>query len=309
MGAANVQENSGLFTLASAQEYLSTEPELTVTSLGGPLYSVTDGVIRTMFAVGDSGVVACDTFGTPGAARAYARAIASVAPDLPITTVIYSHDHLDHAGFAADLAPQAEIIADELCAKVIKARGAQGQQLPSRVLSGTHHDLRIEGIAVTLLNPGPSHGSGHLSVLFPEQGVMYSPDTVLANARYGFMPDYHFGNFLPSMRALLQHDWQVFVPGRYGLADREGFERGLAFIEAMMDACQQAFVNFVPIWMYEPMRDYCSAQLRDRFGDLEGFEDHVGQMAIRIVHHYLMGGWGLEDNPEPGVVLDQAVVL
>jgi len=23
-------------------------------------------------------------------------------------------------------------------------------------------------------------------------------------------------------------------------------------------------------------------------------------MAIRIVHHYLMGGWGLEDTPEGG---------
>ena len=69
-----------------------------------------------------------DTFGTPGAARAYGRAIAQAIPEKPIRTIIYSHDHLDHAGFAADLAPDAEIIADEMCARVIEVRRAKGQQ-------------------------------------------------------------------------------------------------------------------------------------------------------------------------------------
>jgi len=76
-----------------------------------------------------------------------------------------------------------------------------------------------------------------------------------------------------------------------------------------MNACQHAFVNFVPIWAYEPMKDYCVEQLGEQFGDLAGFEGHVGQMAIRIVHHYLMGGWGLEDTPEPRVLLDDQVSL
>lgn len=50
-------------------------------------------------------------------------------------------------------------------------------------------------------------------------------------------------------------------------------------------------------------------RLRESFGDLEGFDQHVGQMSIRIVHHYLMGGWGLEDTPEPAVLLADQVQL
>jgi hypothetical protein len=57
------------------------------------------------------------------------------------------------------------------------------------------------------------------------------------------------------------------------------------------------------------MKGYCIGQLGERFGDLEGFEGHIGQMAIRIVHHYLMGGWGLEDTPEPRVLMEDAVSL
>ncbi|MCB1680057.1 MAG: MBL fold metallo-hydrolase [Halioglobus sp.] len=301
-------ENCGLFT-RDAQAYLSAPAAMTTGQLSERLYTVTDGNVRTLFIEGERSVIAFDTFGTPGRARSYARAIAAALPDKPIGTIIYTHDHLDHAGFAADLAPGVDIVADELCAKVIKLRGAQGQLQPTRVLTGTLNELTIDGVELQLLNPGPTHGSGNIAAYFAAERLLFSSDTLLANARYGFMPDYHFRNFTGTMRSFLALDWDRFVPGRYELTDRAGFERGVDFIEAVMDACQQAFANFVPIWLYQPMRDFCIDQLAQRFGDMEGFEDHVGQMAIRIVHHYLMGGWGLEDTPEARVLLADQVSL
>ena len=302
-------ENSGLFTLEGAQAYLAAEPEMTVEKLSDRLFTVTDGQVRTIFLAGDNSVVAFDTFGTPGKARAYGKAIAATVPGKPISTIICSHDHLDHAGFAADLAPEAAIIADELCAKVIKLRGAEGQLQPTRVLQGERNELSVDGVDLVLLNPGPTHGSGNLAAYFAPEKTLFSSDTILANAKYGFMPDYHFCNFIRFMRDFLELDWDRFVPGRYEMTDRAGFKHGVDFIDATMTVCQTAFVNFVPIWAYEPMKGYCIGQLAERFADLEGFEDHVGQMAIRIVHHYLMGGWGLEDTPEPRVLLNDLVSL
>lgn len=302
-------ENRGLFTLDSAQAYLAEEPEMAVEQLSERLFTVTDGLLRTMFIAGDSSVIAFDTFGTPGRARAYRKAIEAAIPGKPIGTVVYSHDHLDHAGFAADLAPDAEIIADEDCAKVIMLRGAEGQITPTRALRGERNDLHIDGVDLALLNPGPTHGTGNLAAYLEADKTLFSSDTILANARYGFMPDYHFCNFLHYMRGFLELDWERFVPGRYGLTDRAGFARGVEFIEAVMTECQRAFVNFVPIWAYEPMKGHCIGQLAGQFGDLEGFEDHIGQMAIRIVHHYLMGGWGLEDTPEPSILMADAITL
>lgn len=302
-------ENCGLFTLDSAQAYLAAEPEMTVEQLSDRLFTVTDGQVRTLFLVGEHSVIAFDTFGTPGKARAYGKTIAATASGKPISAIIYSHDHLDHAGFAADLAPEAEIIADELCAKVIKLRGAQGQLQPTRVLQGKRNELSIDGVDLLLLNPGPTHGSGNLAAYFAPEKTFFSSDTILANAKYGFMPDYHFCNFVRFMHSFLELDWHRFVPGRYEMTDRTGFEHSVDFIDAVMTTCQTAFVNFVPIWAYDPMKGYCIEQLATRFGDLEGFEDHVGQMAIRIVHHYLMGGWGLEDTPEPRVLLNDVVSL
>ena len=304
-----MSENRGLFTTDRAQPYLAFEPEMALERLSDRLWTISDGACRTLFIKGREGVIAFDTFGTPGRARAYARAVNEAVPGREITTVVYSHDHLDHAGFAADLAPGATIIADEICARVVKLREAEGQLQPTQVLYGAENRLNVDGVELVLLNPGPTHGSGNLAAWFAEEKLLFSSDTILANARYGLMPDIHLANFVRFMRGFLDLDWDLFVPGRYGLTDRAGFSRGCDYLEALQDACQQAFVEFVPIWAYEPMRGYVLNKLADRFGDLDGFAEHVGLSAMRIVHHYLMGGWSLEDTPEPGYILADTVQL
>lgn len=304
-----MSENRGKFTREAAQAYLANEPEMMVEKLSDRIWTISDGTCRTVFLEADSSVIAFDTFGTPGRARAYKKAISEAIPDKPVKTIIYSHDHMDHCGFAEDLAPGVEIIADEICAKVIKLRQAEGQLLPSRILSGVKNDMAIDGAKFTLLNPGPTHGSGNITAWFGDDKILFSSDTILANAKYGFVPDYHLCNFVKFMRGFLELEWDTFVPGRYGLTDRAGFEKGCDYIEAVQIETQNAFAEFVPIWAFEPIKGYVMNKLSDRFGDLEGFEEHIGQTSIRIVHHYLMGGWGLEDTPEAGVLLADEVEL
>lgn len=294
----------GIFTSPAVQDYLSATPEISSEQLSDRLWTVSDGKYRTVFVEANRSVIAFDTFGTPARARAYAGEIADRIPGKPVSTVIYTHDHLDHAGFASDFAPDAEIVADEMTAKVVAMRGADGQLPATRVMDGSENRVDFDGAEFVLLNRGPVHGTGHLSAYFEEEKVFFSSDTILANARYGLMPDYHIANFVHTMRSFLDLDFQRFVPGRYELTDREGFETGCNYIEAMQTACQSAFLNFVPIWVHDAMAGYVQNELGERFGHLDGFESHCGQTAIRIVHHYLMGGWGLEDTPEPGILLD-----
>ncbi len=301
------ETNTGIFTAPNACDYLEREACMQVEKLAPRIWTITDGVRRSIFLEGDSGVIAFDTFGTPAAARAYGQAIAQAVPEKPIKTIIYSHDHLDHAGFADDLAPGAEIIADEMCAKVISLRGAKGQLEPTRRLSGARNEIDIDGLRFTLLNPGPIHGSGNLSAWFAEDKLLFSSDTILPNARYGLMPDYHIWNFVRFMRGFLDLDWDTFVPGRYEVTDRVRFELGCDFIEAVQVESQRAFAEFVPIWVLDAMQGYVGGKLKERFGGLEGFDEHIGLIAVRIVHHYLMGGWGLEDTPDPGLVLADEV--
>ena len=92
------------------------------------------------------------------------------------------------------------------------------------------------------------------------------------------------------MRELAELDFDTFVPGRYQVGDRKQFQRGADYIEAIQESTQQAFIEMVPVWILPAITEYVKAKLGDRFGDLDGFEQHVGLSAFRIAHHYLMGG-------------------
>ena len=296
-------EHRGIFTSDAAADFLAAEPTLTSEQLSERLWTVSDGKYRTLFAEANDSIVAFDTLGTPAKARAYRTEMDKCIPGKPVSTLIYTHDHLDHAGFAADLAPDAAIVAHEMCDKVIRLRKADGQLAATETHSNTRTSVNYDGVEFELLSPGPLHGTGHLSAYFAKERLLFSSDTILPNARYGLMPDIHLANFVKFMRGFLDLDFETFVPGRYEVTNRERFSEGCDYIEALQIACQQAFVELVPIWIHDAMAGYVQGAIGERFGHLDGFAEHVGSTAIRVVHHYLMGGWGLEDTPTPGILL------
>ena len=148
---------------------------------------------------------------------------------------------------------------------VIQAARRAGQAQPTRVIRGPENTLTVDGVDLVLLNPGPTHGSGNLAAWFAPEKVLFSSDTIIASAKYGFMPDYHFRNLITYLRDFLALGGTVLYPGATNSPTARVSRRGIEFIEAVMTACQQAFVNFVPIWAYEPMKAFCIEQLADRF--------------------------------------------
>ena len=285
-------------------EYHRREPDLEVEPLADGVWTVADGDYRTIFARARESVVALNTFGTPGAARAYRRVIERTLGDARISTVICTIDHLDHAGCAAELAPDAERIGHELTGRVIERRGAEGQLPLTRVIDGDGEELDLDGLRVDVRYPGPTMGTGNLAVHLPEQRLMFMVGP-RADARYGLFPDVHLRHYAANVRSLLDRAIDRFIPGRSRPMSPAEVVTACEYVEALQEACQRAFAEGVPIWEYEPMERFVSAALRADFGSLGGFDRHVGIAAIRIVHHYLMGGWGLEDTTEPHRLLQR----
>jgi hypothetical protein len=279
----------GRYTLPGERlDFLDASPSLEVESLGESLWTVSDGRDRTVFAEWDGRAIAWDTLSTPGRARAYREAVGR-----EIATVVYSNDHLDRSGWSSELAPGAQRVAHEWCARVVELRAADGQ-LPATQTFG--EELTVG--PARILFPGLTSATGNVATHFPEHGVLYAPDTVIPNARYSMLPDWHIRNFSVSLRSLLELEFETFVPGRYGVMSRAEFERGIDFLDAVHEAAQRAFAESVAVWLFDAMDAFVKEHLAEEWGALEGFDDHVGIMAFRIAHHYLTGGWSTEDTPD-----------
>ena len=283
-----------LYSDPRADSWRNEEPEATVEPVSDGAWTVAIGERRSVFLATDDGVVAVDTFGTPGAARAYRKAIADTVAGTDISTVVYTHDHLDHAGWAAELAPEATVVAHALAADVIEARGFPAQTPPTVTFAGESHLLEVGGRSIELFHPGPTHGQGNVAVFF--DGAVYMEGTALPNARYGMVPDYHIHPYVASMNKVLERDFSRFIPGRFDPMGKDEVQKAVAYFAAIQETVQYAWRDFVPVWMVDPIGEYAKAGLQDEFGDLEGFDEALPMTALRIAHHYLMGGWGLEDR-------------
>jgi glyoxylase-like metal-dependent hydrolase (beta-lactamase superfamily II) len=141
------------------------------------LYLVSGGGGNALMMTGDDGVTFVDTK-LAGQGKALAE-IASSISEQPITTVIYTHAHLDHTGASRELPGLRRIIAHENTKAVMEQmdafKGAAAQWLPRTTFSdkltlGEGRD-RID-----LYYFGAGHTNGDIVVSFPGKRVAYLGD-------------------------------------------------------------------------------------------------------------------------------------
>jgi glyoxylase-like metal-dependent hydrolase (beta-lactamase superfamily II) len=295
-GAAQPCQHRGIFTIDGSLAIQQAWRDISFSPVRDRIWSVTEGIYRSIFIEGRKGIVAFDTLTTPGTARAYAGAVKRVLPRKSIHTLVYSHDHLDHTGYAADMAPGADIIAHRLCNEVIKARKSDGQLPATEIWDGERKAYDIDGVYFELLYPGPTHGDGNVAAYFPQSKLLFMVDTVIPGVGYTFFPDWHLTPYVAVMKRLLSLDWDVFIPGHFWITDRAGFVASLDYYERMADVAQQAIVDGLDPYDFEALRRYSAQKLDGEFGHLFRFDEYFAMNLWRYMQQFLTGGWGIEGN-------------
>ena len=152
---------------------------------GGTLYHLSGGGGNAVAVMDDvnGGVILIDSK-SPGWGQPVLDALGQIT-DLPVSTIINTHAHPDHAGANREFASAAVIIAHENTkthiARMDGYAGANAAGLPTTTfndrLSLLEGPDRIE-----LYYFGPAHTDGDVIVVFPATGVAYVGDLFPAKA-------------------------------------------------------------------------------------------------------------------------------
>jgi glyoxylase-like metal-dependent hydrolase (beta-lactamase superfamily II) len=289
----------GIFTIAGVIPSQLQWRDMTYEPLRGKIWTISEGINRSIFIEGKTGVIAFDTFGSPMGAIAYRSAIDRVLPGKPVHTIVYTHDHLDHTGYAADFAPDARIVAHELTQNVIVARKSDGQLPATETWSGETAWYEIDGVRFLLIYPGPTHGDGNCAAWFPDLKLLFMVDTIIPGVGYTFLPDWHLASYIPSVARLLALDWDTFVPGHFWLTDRNGFAENVNWYEAVAETAQEAIADGVDVDSLHEVTRYAQERLAAEHGSLFRFNEYAGMNLLRYVYEFMHGGWGIEGNTHP----------
>src|SRR5262245_18177259 len=182
-----------------------------VEEIRGGLFWVTDGAYNTMFAVSRQGVIAVDPL--PSLGPRFLRAIAEVTR-LPVTHVVYSHEHTDHIGAAALLPGPLTTLAHRETATILARRADPRRPMPS-VTFDDRYVLQVDDQTLVLEYRGVNHAPGNLFIYAPRQKVLMLVDVVYP----GFMPYPDLGvavdipGYLQAHRDALTYKFTEFVGG------------------------------------------------------------------------------------------------
>jgi glyoxylase-like metal-dependent hydrolase (beta-lactamase superfamily II) len=168
-GALRIAAALAMVVAASAQEPRTVR--MRTLGPGDILYVLIGGGGNALALLRDDGVVVIDTK-LPGWGGAIRDAI-EAATDRPVTTIINTHAHPDHAGGNADFPGGVEIVAHANAVKGgLRATKAVGDRLT--LLSGADQ--------IDLYYFGRGHTDGDLVVVFPQKRLAYFGDLFPAKA-------------------------------------------------------------------------------------------------------------------------------
>ncbi len=289
-------EHCGIFTIGGEIPILGAWRDITFDPVADNIWTASEGIYRTVFLEGKKTTIAFDTLTTPGTARAYGAAIGRAFPKKPIETIVYSHEHLDHTGYAADLAPEANIIAHDYANQVILGRQSDGQLPATEVWDGERKHFSIDGCEFELIYPGPTHGDGNIAAYFPESKVLFMVDTVAPGVGYTTLMDWHLTHYIPVMKRFLSLDWDVFVPGHFWIINRQQFIEILDYWDRMFEFGQQAIIDGVDPHDWAGLNKYTDEKLGPLYSEAFRYYEYAAMNLYRYMQEFLSGGWGIDGN-------------
>ena len=206
--------------------------------------------------LGDLGVLLVDPLIAPALAR---RVEASVArhTDRPVTHVVLTHHHTDHALGSSYFARRgARVLAHAECAKrmaaehpgLVAARRAQPEtadlfadaepRRPDRVYEESEATLDLGGVEARVFHPGHGHTPGDSIVHVPSESVAVCGDLVSAGYHVN-MEDASPSGALSALDTLARLGARTYVPGHGSPGGLDLLDRQRAYFEAVSAAVRE----------------------------------------------------------------------
>ena len=247
---------------------------------------------QSTVVVGEVGVMVIDA---PCCGRVpnFLTAIREIT-DLPVTTLVYSHYHLDHVAGAIDYVEDARRTSTPL--RIVGTTATMAQiarfgnkiPLPTEVVSVPRGSFDFEAMTVLVGTPPSGHTTDNSWILLEDEGVLHNVDLV----HPGYLEFMDFGvaedidGYERSVRELLSVEWQILCPGHSNIGARSDVELVLDYLSDIRKHVQDAMAEtpFAPYvqdgkLFYEWIADFRDAvienaveRMRPKWGQYPAFD-------------------------------------
>lgn len=196
----------------------------------------------TIFYVGDDGVLLFDAL--EGRSEAIEAAIDEVT-DLPITAILYSHNHADHIAGAPELIaanPGVRVIATEATVDLMDRLGSNLPR-PTEVIAQDAASFAFEDLTVRVAAfDAEAHAHDHAAYVLEDTGVVHVPDVINPDQPpfWSFAGAEGYLGYRDLIRQIDALEWEYLSGGHGNVGSRADVAFYLRFLDDLEAAVGQA---------------------------------------------------------------------
>lgn len=210
---------------------LYAQEDRAITNIAGDVYRFQNKFHFSIFVVTDAGVVVTDPINTEAAL--WLRSEIGKLTDQPITHLIYSHSHGDHASGGAAFGDVPNVIAQENAPKAI-----DGVEPTMRVDSAT--TIEVGGKSIELTPLGPGHGNDLMAMVVRPESVGFIVDAVATKRLpYRDFPNSNVDDWTDQVRNVEALDFEILAGGHGPVGTKEDVTLGRIYMEELREAVLQ----------------------------------------------------------------------
>lgn len=215
-----------LFSTASA-----FAQDRAVTNIAGDVYRFQNKHHYSIFVITENGVVVTDPINT--IAAAWLRSEIGKLTDKPITHLIYSHSHGDHASGGAGFGEVPNVITQNNAPDAI-----DGVVPTMRIEEPTV--LKVGGKTLQLAPLGPGHGNDLMAVVVHPESVGFIVDAVASKRLpYRDFPNANVDDWTDQVRKVEALDFDIFAGGHGPIGVKEDVTAGRIYMEELREQVLQ----------------------------------------------------------------------
>ena len=202
-----------------------------ITNIAGDVYRFQNKFHFSIFVVTDDGVVVTDPINTEAAL--WLRSEIGKITDQPITHLIYSHSHADHASGGSAFGDVSNVVTHQNAPDQI-----DGVTPTTRIDEVT--TIEIGGKSIELTPLGPGHGEDLIAMVVRPENVGFIVDAV-ASKRLPFrdFPNSNVDEWTDQVRNVEALEFDIFAGGHGPIGVKEDVTSGRIYLEELREQVLQ----------------------------------------------------------------------
>lgn len=212
-------------------------------------------------------------------------------PRQPVHSLIYSHEHLDHASGGGVFAPRT-VVGHHRMPDYLEDHPHHDVVPPTLLLQDGDRTLELDGVGIELVHVPGAHTESLFAIRIPDESILYVADLAAVRCIPFVLQNLYIPGAIRALDRLLSLDFEQFVPAHFQVGTKQDLAASAGFLKDLRHATGTALretgLSMEADTLYR-LFEQIYETLAARYRDWRGFNEQIPTFVMRGLFGEVIG--------------------